>query len=226
MDLSIKYFNGCGTSSKVHTLDLALCNYTIFLCPSEWIIGRFLQKRERFETGCALVPYFFVISMNVLSKSLDKFAAEHKIGYHPKFKNLSLTHLSFADGIRVFLDGNFRSIQSIIEIFDKFAHISGLLMSVEKSTIYYGVVGGRVCIDMGISLTATVESAMTRRSRQHRYDLYAMIEEALNKQRSKMSAEEIQEERGPFYVSRSHKSAGTLMFGFLSQHQSTVSWFG
>lgn len=54
----------------------------------------------------------------------------------------------------------------------------------------YELVGARGCIDMGISLSATVESAMLRRPRRHRYDLYTMIEEALNKQRSKMSVSE------------------------------------
>lgn len=67
--------------------------------------------------GCALSPYLFVISMNVLSKMLDKSAAEHRMGYHPKCKNLSLTHLSFADGILVFSDGNNRSIKNIMEVF-------------------------------------------------------------------------------------------------------------
>ncbi|XP_013632736.1 PREDICTED: uncharacterized protein LOC106338262 [Brassica oleracea var. oleracea] len=175
------------------------------------------------------------------------------------------------------LDGNSRSIQSILDVFGNFANISGLVMSVEKSTIYCGgtqeenrqliwrvtsshslwarwvkeyllkgetfwavrsnstlgswvwrkllkyrdkakefhhievnngrgtsfwfdewsdmghlfdIVGARGCIDMGISLTATVESAMTRRPRRHRYDLYVMIEEAMNKQRRKMNTGE------------------------------------
>ncbi|XP_018480196.2 uncharacterized protein LOC108851288 [Raphanus sativus] len=54
----------------------------------------------------------------------------------------------------------------------------------------FDIVGERGCIDMVISLTATVESAMARRQRQHRYDIYIMIEEALNKQRTKMNTGE------------------------------------
>lgn len=67
---------------------------------------------------------------------LDKSADDHKMGYHPKCKNLSLTHLSFADDILMFSYGNSRSIESIPEVFSNFAAISGLLMSVEKSTFF------------------------------------------------------------------------------------------
>lgn len=69
-------------------------------------LAGFFRSERGLRQGCALSPYLFVISMHVLSKLLDKSAAEHKIGYHPKCKNLSLTHLSFADDILVFSDGN------------------------------------------------------------------------------------------------------------------------
>lgn len=69
-------------------------------------LAGFFRSDRGLRQGCALSPYLFVLSMHVLSKLLDKSAAEHKIGYHPKCKNLSLTHLSFADDILVFSDGN------------------------------------------------------------------------------------------------------------------------
>ena len=75
--------------------------------------------------------------MNVLSQLLDKSAKERKIGYHPKCKNLRLTHLRFPDDILVFTDGNVRCTDSIVEVFDSFARMSGLRISMEKSTIYY-----------------------------------------------------------------------------------------
>lgn len=99
-------------------------------------LAGFFKSDRGLRQGCALSPYLFVISMHVLSKLLDKSAAERRMGYHPKCKNLGLTHLSFADDILVFSDGNSRSIESILEVFNTFAAISGLLMSVEKSTIF------------------------------------------------------------------------------------------
>lgn len=59
-----------------------------------------------------------------------------KIGYHPKCKNIQITHLCFADDIMVFVDGHKRSIEGVLKIFDEFAAISGLKISLEKSTLY------------------------------------------------------------------------------------------
>lgn len=77
------------------------------------------------------------VGRRVLSKLLDRSGQRHQLGYHPKCKNLGLTHLSSADDIMVFTDGKVRSIESIVDVFDYFAKISGLSISMEKSTIYY-----------------------------------------------------------------------------------------
>ena len=74
--------------------------------------------------------------MNVLSKLLDKAASERLIGYHPKCKNVSLAHLCFADDIMVFSDGKKRSVEGTLQVFEEFAKISGLKISLEKSTLY------------------------------------------------------------------------------------------
>lgn len=87
--------------------------------------------------------YLFVISMNVLSKLLDMAAANRKFGYHPKCKILRLTHLCFVDDLMVFYDGKQCSIEKIISVFDEFLSISGLNISLEKSTVYLaGVFNG------------------------------------------------------------------------------------
>lgn len=55
--------------------------------------------------------------MYVLLKMLDKLVEEYRIGYYFKCKNLRFIYLSFADDIFVFSDGNFRFIESIMEVF-------------------------------------------------------------------------------------------------------------
>ncbi|XP_013624635.1 PREDICTED: uncharacterized protein LOC106330761 [Brassica oleracea var. oleracea] len=50
--------------------------------------------------------------------------------------------------------------------------------------------GVRGCVDMGISLKASVVTAVARRPWRHRSDLYNMIEDALHTQRSKMTLRE------------------------------------
>ena len=74
--------------------------------------------------------------MNVLSNLQDKAASERRIGYHPRCQKMDLTHMSFADDILVFTDGNIRSLDSIVEVFEYFAKISGLEISLEKCTFY------------------------------------------------------------------------------------------
>lgn len=68
------------------------------------LAGYFNSKRG-LRQGCSLSPYLFVICMQVLSKLLDKAATERRIGYHPYCKELSLTHICFADDVLVFSDG-------------------------------------------------------------------------------------------------------------------------
>lgn len=104
--------------------------------------GFFWSKRGLHQ-GCSLSPYLFVISMNVLSNLLDKAASARQIGYHPKCKNIGLPHLSFADDIMVLSDGHVRSVEGNVKVFVEFARISGLKISMEKSTIYLAGVSDR-----------------------------------------------------------------------------------
>lgn len=80
--------------------------------------------------------------MNVLSKILDKSAADHAMGYHPKCKNIGTIHFSFADDIMVFTDGKIRSVESIVDVFSYFGKISGLQISMENLPLLFSYVGG------------------------------------------------------------------------------------
>lgn len=74
--------------------------------------------------------------MQVLSKLLNKVVLEGRFGYHPYCKDLTLTHLCFADDVLVFSDGKKSSIVGILEVFKEFAKFSGLSISLEKSTLF------------------------------------------------------------------------------------------
>ncbi|XP_010445454.1 PREDICTED: uncharacterized protein LOC104728123 [Camelina sativa] len=99
------------------------------------LAGYFGSKRG-LRQGCSLSPYLFVICMNVLSCKLDIAASRREFGYHPKCKQLKLTHLCFADDLMVFVEGTKQSISGALQVFDDFAVHSGLHISLEKSTIY------------------------------------------------------------------------------------------
>jgi len=118
-----------------HWIKLCISTATFSVQVNGELAGFFGNKRG-LRQGCALSPYLFVICMNVLSHMIDEAAVRRNIGYHPKCKKLSLTHLCFVDDLMVFIDGQQRSIEGVINIFHEFAGKSGLHISLEKSTLY------------------------------------------------------------------------------------------
>ena len=99
-------------------------------------LAGFFQSKRGLRQGCALSPYLFVICINVLSQMLDKAAEKNLFGYHSRCKNIQLMHLCFADDLMVFTDGTKRSVESVLRIFEEFTTMSGLKISLEKSTLY------------------------------------------------------------------------------------------
>jgi len=128
----------------VHWIMLCVTTASFSVQVNRELAGYFNSLRG-LRQGCSLTPYLFVIVMDVLSKKLDRAAGLRKFGYHPKCKNLGLTHLSFADDIMVLTDGKLRSLEGIVEVFDSFAKQSGLKISMAKTTIYFAGISKSVC---------------------------------------------------------------------------------
>lgn len=61
---------------------------------------------------------------------------DKKFKLHPGCRNISLTHLFFADDLMVCVEGSKKSIEGALKVFDVFEVWSGLRISLEKSTIY------------------------------------------------------------------------------------------
>lgn len=82
--------------------------------------------------------------MNVLSNLLIKAASARHIGYHPKCKNIGLTHLSFADDIFFYrMDMWYR--WRVLSVFLKSLQEYQVLRLVwRKSTIYFAGVSERM----------------------------------------------------------------------------------
>lgn len=98
-----------------------------FLVQINGDLASFFQSSRGLRQGCSLSPYLFVMSMDVLSKMLDKAAGSNQFGYHPRCKKLGLTHLSFPDDLMVLYDGKVRSVEGIVRVFYAFAKFSGLI---------------------------------------------------------------------------------------------------
>ncbi|KAG7595360.1 Reverse transcriptase domain [Arabidopsis thaliana x Arabidopsis arenosa] len=119
----------------IHWIMLCVTTASFSVQVNGALAGYFRSSRG-LRQGCSLSPYLFVIVMDVLSKMLDKAAEKQLFGYHPRCKNLGITHLSFADDLMVLSDGKVHSVEGIIGVFDEFAKHSGLKISLEKSTLY------------------------------------------------------------------------------------------
>ncbi|GKV04776.1 hypothetical protein SLEP1_g16888 [Rubroshorea leprosula] len=76
--------------------------------------------------GHPLSPNIFVLCMEVLSRMLNKAAEEGKFAYHPKCKNVQLTHLCFAYDLMIFIDGNLAFLNAIDAVLMHFYKVSGL----------------------------------------------------------------------------------------------------
>jgi len=76
---------------------------------------------------------------------LDKGAVEKRFGYHPRCRNMGLTHLCFADDIMVFSAGSAHSLEGVLAIFKDFAAFSGLNISLEKSTLFMASISSETC---------------------------------------------------------------------------------
>lgn len=109
--------------------------------------------------GCSLSPYIYVIVSNVLSKLLNKAAVEGKIGFHPRCKEVNLSHLSFADDIVVFTNGTPDSLEGTLEVFEEFTRISGLRLNVAKSTVF-AAGRGKVALESEAALAGLFVSAL------------------------------------------------------------------
>lgn len=95
--------------------------------------GFFTSRRGR-RQGCSLSSYLYIIFSNVFSKLLNKAVSNGESSYHPHCKDVNLSHFSFADDILVFTNGSPESLRSTLDVFDKFARLSGLRINVTKST--------------------------------------------------------------------------------------------
>lgn len=99
-------------------------------------IEGFFSSSRGIRQVCSLSPYLYVIINNVLSKLLNRAAANDQIGFHPHCKEVNLSHLSFADDIVVFTSGSPASLHHTLLVFEDFSKLSGLRINIAKSTLF------------------------------------------------------------------------------------------
>lgn len=88
--------------------------------------------------GDPLSPYLFVLVMEVFCQMLKKNFSNGSIGLHPSASQPQVTHLSFADDIMVFFDGEKMSLENIAKTLHDFSLWSGLTMNQSKTDLFTG----------------------------------------------------------------------------------------
>ncbi|CAA7016344.1 unnamed protein product [Microthlaspi erraticum] len=99
------------------------------------LVGFFAGKKG-LRQGDPISSSLFVLAMDVLSKSLDEGTLLNRFRPHPLCSNPLITHLSFADDLLVFFDGRAESLQGIFDILKDFQKISGLALSLTKTSLF------------------------------------------------------------------------------------------
>ena len=78
----------------------------------------------------------FLIAMEAFSLSLSKVVLHPRFEFHPRCKQIKLSHLCFADDLFLFAKGNVDSIQITMDELTKFEAFSGMQVNRQKSAVF------------------------------------------------------------------------------------------
>ncbi|XP_039057772.1 uncharacterized protein LOC120201183 [Hibiscus syriacus] len=99
------------------------------------LIGYF-NGAKGIRQGGPISPILFVLIMNVLSNLLNTAASKGMFSFHPKCKNIGLTHLSFADDLLIFCKGKLEFVLGVITVLDCFYEFSVLKLNAGKYELF------------------------------------------------------------------------------------------
>lgn len=99
-------------------------------------VGYFHSTRG-LRQGCPVAPYLFILAMQHFSDLLDQQVAQGKLTPHQHCSNPLITHLTFADDLFIFAKAEIQSAETILQVLDQFAGVSGLQSNHSKSAIFF-----------------------------------------------------------------------------------------
>ena len=99
------------------------------------LAGFFASKRG-LRQGDPLSSFLFILAIEAFSRSLAVAANRQGFQFHPRCKEINLTHLCFADDMFLFSSGTHSSVQVFMDELNRFACFSGLQVNKQKSAIF------------------------------------------------------------------------------------------
>ncbi|XP_021835487.2 uncharacterized protein [Spinacia oleracea] len=96
----------------------------------------FFKSKRGLRQGDPISPLLFVICMEYLSRILHKMCDMSLFSFHPRCREIKLTHLCFADDLILCCKGDYPSILLLLQAFNLFSDSSGLRANQQKSSIY------------------------------------------------------------------------------------------
>ncbi|XP_021996985.1 uncharacterized protein LOC110894117 [Helianthus annuus] len=123
--------------TMVHWIMVCVSTTTFSVCINGDVHG-FFKGNRGLRQGDPISPYLFTLVMEVLTAILQHTVRiDSSFKFHNKCERQQIINLFFADDLFIFSRGEIASARCIMNSLNSFTKMSGLLPSVNKSTVFF-----------------------------------------------------------------------------------------